>query len=70
MSDAELVAKIDAHSQNTVVGIGFLYDELRNRELSRLNRKMIGLIWVVTVATIIVTIATIANLYLVYATLS
>ncbi len=66
MTDVELIEKIDKTGASTVIGINFLYDELRNREMARLNSKMVKLTWVVTIATVVVTVATVLNLYLVY----
>ncbi|MCX7567122.1 hypothetical protein OS189_12285 [Sulfitobacter sp. F26169L] len=62
MSDKELIKRLEAMEGSVQVGINFIYDELRDRRLTRLTKVVLWLTAVVTVATII-------NVWLVFMTI-
>ncbi len=61
MTDEDLIAAYDQEAMRTNVGISFYLEELRYRETSRINRKVVRLTKWVTVLTVVITIATILN---------
>lgn len=64
LSDKQLIEEHDRLAANTVMGINYFIEELRNREQAKANKAMGKLTKQILFLTVVVTIATLINLYL------
>jgi len=69
LSRADLEARYDAAAENTVVGLGFLREEIARRELEDQNAKMLKWTQEIRNLTRVITVLTVFNVLLVVVTL-